>query len=61
MIAIGIALISLAFTLLLYYDGNRWLLPAIASYIGLAAWILHANRLLFLVPYPDRGDDENAD
>ena len=46
-----VALISLIFTLLLYFDGNNWLNKTIISYIILGLIIYWGNKQLFLVPY----------
>ena len=50
MICIGIALLSLAFTVLLYFGENDWLLPALVSYALLAMLIYYGNRRVKLVP-----------
>jgi len=50
-IFIFIALISLAFTLLLYFQGLDWLVPAIVSYVVFGLLIYWGNRQLFFVPY----------
>lgn len=52
-ICIAIALLSLLFTGLLYFRGNDWLFPALASYAVLAALIYRGNRLVVLVPWPE--------
>ena len=52
-----IALISLTFTLLLYFKGPEWLIPSISSYIVLGVLIYWANRLVFLVQY---GENYNS-
>lgn len=43
--------ISLVFTLLLYYESNNWLEPALSSYIVLGGLIYWGNRKMYLVPY----------
>lgn len=54
-ICLPIALISLAFTILLYFRGTDWLAPSLASYVALGLLIYWGNRQLFFVPYkPDR-------
>ena len=50
-IAIPIALVSLVFTLLLYFRGTEWLIPAILSYVILGPLFYWGNRRIFLVPY----------
>ena len=50
-IFIFIALISLVFTILLYFKGLKWLIPSLVSYILLGVLIYWGNRKLFLVPY----------
>lgn len=44
-------LVSLVLSVLLYFDGMNWLLPALASYIFLAGLLYWGNKKLFLVPY----------
>jgi len=46
-----IILISLIFTLFLYFDGNDWLVPAIISYIVFTALLYWGNKKLYYVPY----------
>lgn len=46
-----VALISLVFTLLLYFDSNDWLLPSIMSYIAVGGLMYWGNRNVLLVPY----------
>ena len=46
-----IILISLIFTLLLYFDGNDWLVPAIISYVVFTALLYWGNKKLYYVPY----------
>ncbi len=57
--AIGllIALISLALTLGLFYQGTDWLIPAIISYIILGLLIYWGNKRVIFVPYEK---DRNA-
>ena len=52
-IFIVIALISLGFTLLLYFQGETWLPPALVSYVVLGLLVYRANKKVFFVPYPD--------
>jgi ribosomal protein S27AE len=48
---IVIALLSLVFTLFLYYEDPDWLIPALASYVALGIVICWGNKKMFLVPY----------
>jgi len=50
-IFIFIALISLAFTILLYFLGSEWLIPALISYVILGLLIYWGNKQVYLVPY----------
>lgn len=50
-VCIVVALISLTFTLLLYYESEDWLVPALASYIALALILYWGNRKVFFVSY----------
>jgi len=54
-----IALISLAFTVLLYFRGSQWLAPALASYAFLGVLIYWGNRQVFLVPYENGENPSN--
>ena len=56
-IGILIALISLAFTLGLFYLGTDWLIPTIISYIILGLLIYWGNKRVIFVPYDK---DRNA-
>ena len=56
-IGILIALISLALTLGLFYQGITWLIPAIISYIILGLLIYWGNKRVVFVPYKK---DRNA-
>ena len=47
---IVLALISLVLTLLLYFRGVIWLVPACVSYVLLAVLIYWANKKVFYVP-----------
>lgn len=51
LICIGIALIALALTMLLYFTGNHWIIPSIISYILLGTMIYIGNRRLRFIPY----------
>jgi pilus assembly protein TadC len=55
---IPIALISLTFTILLYFNGSGWLSPALTSYVALILLILWGNSQVFLVPYNDEKDKD---
>ena len=54
-----IALISLTFTILLYFRGSDWLFPALVSYVVLGLLIYWGNKQLFLVPYPKGQNSTN--
>jgi hypothetical protein len=53
---IFILLISLGFTVLLYFRGTAWLIPALVSYVVLGLFIYWGNRQLFFVPYEKDGE-----
>jgi len=46
-----IVLISLCFTAMLKFDGNHWLLPAIASYVVMAFALYRGTKMVVFVPY----------
>ena len=46
-----VALISLVFTMLLYYGDNTWLFPAILSYVALGILLYWGNKKIYYVPY----------
>ncbi len=48
---IFIAVISLVFTMLLYFRGLEWLIPALVSYAFLGLIIYWGNKKVILVPY----------
>ncbi len=50
-VAICVAIISLALTILLYFRGAQWLIPALVSYAVLGLIIYYGNRRVFLVPF----------
>ena len=52
---IVVLLVSLVFSVFLYFGGTDWLIPALASYIVLTALLYCGNKKLFLVPY-DEGE-----
>lgn len=45
------SVISLALTLLLYYGGTEWLIPAIISYVICGITIYIGNKRIYFVPY----------
>jgi uncharacterized protein (DUF983 family) len=49
-----VTLIALAFTLLLYFAGSEWLVPAVVSYVAWALLILWGNSQIVLVRHDDR-------
>ncbi|MDX1456739.1 MAG: hypothetical protein R3276_04065 [Marinobacter sp.] len=53
-LCIVVAIIALIFTLLLYYESNEWLAPALLSYFALAALLYWGNKKMYLVP-SDKG------
>jgi len=53
-------LISLVVTLLLYFDGTAWLIPAVISYILAGAVLYWGNRKVYLVPY-NKGQKSDSD
>ena len=53
-VCLVVALVSLVFTLLLYFDNGGWLIPALISYAVLAILIYHGNRRVVLVPWRGR-------
>lgn len=48
---IGIAMISLVFSIFLYYGDSKWLIPAFVSYVVLGLLIYWGNKKVFFVPY----------
>jgi hypothetical protein len=48
---IFILLVSLVFSILLYFRGTAWLIPALVSYFVLGLIVYWGNRKLFYVPY----------
>jgi hypothetical protein len=46
-----LAVISLVFSVLLYYQGEKWLIPAIDSYVVFGLLIYWGNRKVVFVPY----------
>jgi len=60
-VALFIVLISLVFTLLLYFDSSVWLFPAVASYLALGLFVFWGNSKVYLVPYKKSdGSDKNG-
>ncbi len=54
MICIIIAIVSLVFTVLLYYEGTKWLILCVISYFVLGLLVYWGNKRIYLVPYnPD--------
>jgi uncharacterized protein (DUF983 family) len=51
-----ILIISLVITLLLYFEGTWWLIPAIFCYVTLGIILYWGNKHMFLVPYPNDRD-----
>lgn len=58
-ICILLALISLVFTLLLYFESNSWLISAVSSYVVLGVLIYWGNKKMYLVPYIKKEGDIN--
>jgi uncharacterized protein (DUF983 family) len=56
---IVILLISLAFTVLLYYRDSKWLIPALVSYVVTGLLLYWGNKKLFLVPYQNGQNTSN--
>ena len=56
---IVIAVISLVFTLLLYYQDPKWLTLALVSYVVLGLLIYWGNKKVFFVAYNE--DQNNTD
>lgn len=48
---IVVAVVSLVFTLFLYFVGTQWLLPALVSYGFLAGLVYWGNKHVTFVPY----------
>ena len=58
-IFIFIALISLTFTVFLYFIGTEWLAPSLVSYVVLGILIYWGNSKVFFVPYEKEKDPTN--
>ena len=58
-IFIFVAVVSMVLTLLQYFQGSGWMIPAIVSYVLLGLIIYWGNRHVFFVPY--REDPESTD
>ena len=58
-ICIFIAIVSLVFTLLLYFESVGWLLPAVFSYVILGLLIYWGNKRIFFVAYKNDQDTTN--
>jgi len=48
---IVIMLISLVFTIFLYFGENEWLTPAIVSYVAFVLILYWGNKKIYFVPY----------
>ena len=59
-LVIVMLLISLALTLLLYYESDAWLVPSVASYIALGWLVYWGNKKMYLVPYAKSGESSNG-
>ena len=57
---IVISVVSLAFTILLYYQGSKWLIPALVRYVVLGLLIYWGNKKVLLVPYKKDQNLENG-
>ena len=51
---IVISLMSLVFTVFLYFDGGWWMVPAAASYVALGLLIWWGDSKVFLVAYLEK-------
>ena len=51
---IVIAIISLVFTILLYYQDSKWLILALVSYVVLGLLIYWGNKKILFVPYRNK-------
>lgn len=49
--SILVAIVSLVFTVLLYFQGTDWLIPGLISYLVLGLMIYRGNKRIYLVPY----------
>ena len=50
-VCLVIAILSLVFTILLYFQGTDWLIPSLISYLVLGWVIYWGNKQVYLVPY----------
>ena len=50
-VCLFIAIISLVVTMLLYFRGTEWLIPAVLSYVILGLIIYWGNKRMYLIPY----------
>jgi len=57
-VALVLAVVSLALTSCLHFLGNNWLIPSIASCIILGVFIYLANKRVIFVPY-EKDDSTN--
>jgi hypothetical protein len=51
-IFIFVALLSLVFTVFLYFEFSGWLVPSLSSYVALGLLIYRGNKKMYLVPWP---------
>lgn len=51
LVFIVISLISLVFTLFLYFDGSKWLVPALATYVVMGVYLYWCTNNVYFVPY----------
>jgi len=56
---IFIAIISMVLTILLYFNGSRWLIGAMSSYVILGLTIYWGNKRMYLIPYHNESKTED--
>jgi len=55
-----VALVSLVFTLFLYFHSSEWLIPSLSSYLALGILIYWGNKKMYLVPCsPDKASSDD--
>ena len=60
-ICIVLATVSLLLTIMLYFNGTEWLVPAVISYVLLGLLIYWGNKHIVLVPYEvDRSSNHDT-
>ena len=59
-IFIIIALVSLIFTIFLYFHGIKWIVPSLVSYVILGVMIYWGNKQLYLVPAGKNKNQKNG-